>query len=275
MHVVITGASGRIGRQLTEELSDAHQLRLLDRHRLPRRLTPRTDLAVRLAWLRWLPGPYTLTPWWERAFEGADVVVHLAADPRPGAPLKSVLRNNVAATWNVFEVAAKHQVPRVVFASSNWTVKALEQELAPDCYCPDGPKIGSEALAKPVSLYGISKAFGEQLGRAYVDAGRFRSFVAVRLGGYVQFPERKKRLNRLWIGPRDLRSLLRRCVEVEFDGYHIVYGVSSESTAPYDLSYTRALLQWTPEGSSGVSLAGETEPGCVAMGARPSEETVA
>lgn len=186
-----------------------------------------------------------------RSFEGADVVLHLAADARNAAPWRAVLRDNIEATWNVLRVAARYRVPRMVFASSNWAVRALEQALAPACYDPGGPKIGSADSPRPLSPYGISKALGEQAGRMFVDQGQLRSFVAVRIGAYA--PESYKsddRLRALWIGTHDIRALLRRCVESTADGFHVVYGVSAQSTAPYDLTYTRDFLSWKPHQNS-------------------------
>jgi nucleoside-diphosphate-sugar epimerase len=174
-------------------------------------------------------------------------VLHLAANARPDAPWPLVLRDNIHATWNVLEAAAQHQVRRVIFASSNWAVKALERALAPACYLPDGPKIGSDAPPRPLTPYGISKAAGELAGRMFVDERRLGSFLAVRLGSYLPTPLQNGEYRPLWIGTTDLRSLLRRCVEAEFAGFHVVYGVSGQPIAPYDLSYTNRLLAWRPQ----------------------------
>jgi NAD+ dependent glucose-6-phosphate dehydrogenase len=247
MRVVITGAAGRIGTQAIEELADAHALVLLDRRRIPDRPTLVADLAwpsARRRWLRWFQAHAAC---WLHAFAGADVVLHLAANRLSLAPWRHVLPDNIVATWNVIEAAARHGVARVVFASSNWAVKALERELAPACYTADGPKIGSDAYPRPVNAYGISKALGEIAGRAAVEEGQLRSFVAVRIGSYIPGLPRSETESRLRIGTRDLRSLLRRCVEAEFDGFHVVYAVSAQPTAPYDLSYTRQLLSWEPQ----------------------------
>src|SRR5262249_1977136 len=135
---------------------------------------------------------------------------------------------------------------RVVFASSNWAVKALERQLAPACYAPDGPKIGSDILPCPLLPYGISKGLGELMGSMFVERQELGSFIAVRIGSYHPEPPKNADL-RLWLGPRDLRSLLRRCVEVETHGFHIVYGVSAQPMTPYDLSYTTRLLSWKPK----------------------------
>jgi hypothetical protein len=229
LHILITGAAGNIGRELVAELDPDHALRLVDRRGGDSRI-----VAVDLG-----------QPVRGETFRGVDVVIHLAANPDEHASWEAVLNDNVRATWHVLEAAAALPAPRIVFASSNWAVKALERELAPACYRPDGPKIGSDAAPRPLHPYGISKAFGEIAGRSFVDEGRLRSFVAVRIGAYaVQIPTQDEQP--LWIGAPDLRRLFRRCVEAEFHGFHVVYGVSAQSTAPYDLTHTRQLLDWQP-----------------------------
>lgn len=236
MRVIITGAAGRIGSQLVEELSDSHDLCLIDLRPVPGRQTIVADLSLRSE---------TKSSDWRDTFAGAEVVVHLAAVIQDRAYWEEVLPHNIQGTWNVIEVAAKYGVPRVVFASSNWTVKALERQLAPDCYLADGPKIDSDAPPAPLTPYGLSKDFGEIAGRMFVDDERLKSLVAVRIGNYnpglAEDPETSTR----WIGADDIRRLLRSCVEAEFEGFHVVYGVSSQ-TAPYDLSHTRELLCWEP-----------------------------
>ena len=118
--------------------------------------------------------------------------------------------------------------------------------MAPECYLPEGPKIGSDSASRPVNAYGMSKAFGEIAGKMFVDQNLLESFVAVRIGHYSPQPFVKGRSRDIWIGAEDVRNLLQRCVEAEFKGYHVVYGVSAQRTSPFDLSYTRKFLQWEP-----------------------------
>ncbi len=245
MRVIITGAAGRIGGQIVEELSAAHELVLVDRAPVVGRRSIVADLALPRADSFWRLWPGSSRRRWHETFEGAEIILHLAGEPRVEAPWRQLLHDNIEATWNVLEAAARHRVRRVIYAGSNWAVKALERDLAPACYKPDGPKIGSDAPPRPVNAYGISKAFGELVGRAFVDDGKFGSFVAVRIGSFLPTPPADERSHR-WLGTDDLRRLLRRCVEAEFDGFHVVYGVSAQPEAPYDLSHTRRLLSWEP-----------------------------
>jgi nucleoside-diphosphate-sugar epimerase len=246
MRVVITGAAGWIGRQLVAVLSRAHALRLID-------IRPLSGWPLTLADLSRVPGDrwewFPLgRPRWTRAFDQADVVIHLAADSHPESGWDSIRRHNVEATWNVIRVATEYRVKRIVFASSNWAVKGLEQELAPGCYSPDGPKIGSDAPPRPVTAYGLSKAFGELAGRMFVEEGKLQSFIAIRIGHYGSDPSPENRVR--WISTADIQSLFRRSIEADLSGFHVVYGVSAQVIAPYDLSYTRQLLAWSPAHSS-------------------------
>lgn len=245
MRVIITGAAGEIGSQIVEELAGAHEIHLIDRVPVPEQSSIVADLTKTHSRARWKPWRRIKWPRWMDAFRGADVVVHLAVDHRSGVSQHQLLVNNIEATVNVIEAAARCRVYRVVYASSNWAVKALERELAPSCYMPDGPKITSETPPRPSTPYGVSKAFGEVCGRATVDQGRLGSFVAVRIGSNLPVCPDDDRRHR-WIGIEDIRGLFRRCVEAKFEGFHVVYGVSAQPTVPYDLLHTRRLLSWKP-----------------------------
>jgi NAD+ dependent glucose-6-phosphate dehydrogenase len=246
--VLITGATGQIGREIVEELSGSHGLRLVDRRPLPNRATIVVDLARHHGRARTNPWSWMKPRRWRDAFKGIDVVVHLAENPDPQASWQHVLENNLQATWNVLQACVQYRVRRVIYASSNWVVKALELALAPSCYRPDGPKIGSDAQPCPTNPYGLAKACGEMAGRMLVDEQQLRSFVAVRIGWYQAGPSPPDDYyKQLGVAAQDLRTLFRRCVEAEFKGFHVVYGVSAQETAPYDLSYTQQLLSWTPQ----------------------------
>jgi len=248
MRVAITGAAGHIGREMVSELAQTHEIRLIDRVPIFGHESIVADLAE--ARVRSFLGPWSKSrsPKWMQAFEGVNVVLHLAADRSPKAAWEKVVQDNIKTTWNVCEAAVKHRVPRVVFASSNYAVKALELQLAPACYTRGGPKIASDAAPSPLTPYGISKAVGEITGKTFVAEKRLQSFVAVRIGAFSSNLPENPAWRNLWIGPRDMRTLLRRCIEAQFSGFHVVYGVSGQFTAPYDLSHTCRILSWQPSG---------------------------
>lgn len=247
MRVVITGAAGKIGSELADELSDSYELCLIDCKPVSGRRSIVADLAqydTNAGFRRWFRIGAVK---WNGTFKNTEVVIHLAEEPSPRTSWERALHNNIQATWNVLRCAAHHGVRRVVYASSLWAVRALENELAPACYAPDGIKIGSDDRPRPLAPYGIAKACGEITGRMLVDEKKLNSFLAVRLGWYNPNPANKSdRYDLYGISAQDIRSLFRRCIEAEFEGFHVVYGVSAQPEAPVDLSYTRQLLSWMP-----------------------------
>jgi uronate dehydrogenase len=247
MRVVITGAAGRIGSELVKELSASHELLMIDRRPVHGRKSLVADLSQRPTTPGWRKRLGSKSSRWSDALKDAQVVIHLAANAESSAPWEDVFPNNIQTTWNVLEAAARHRIPRLVFASSNWAVKAVETKLAPSCYDPGGPKIGSETPPFSLTAYGLSKAFGELAGRMFVDEAKLESFVAVRIGNYNPTPSMHEIVRTRWIGVEDIRSLFRHCVEAKLTGFHVVYAVSAQTTAPYDLSHTRQALSWSPQ----------------------------
>ena len=246
MRVTITGAGGRIGRHVTEELEVGHELRLIDRAPVDGHACVRADLSTgppppRQKWWR---RPFRRLPRWEGAFEGSDVIVHLAANANPAAPWPVVLRDNVQATWNVLDASARHGARRVVLASSCRWVLGLEREPVVG-WAALG--IGSATAPRPSTAYGLSKAWAETAGRMFVDQGRLPSVVVVRIGHFraEQPPGVEERM--LWLRPSDARAVFRRCVEADVEGFHIVYAISGEATGWVDVSHTRELLGWPAE----------------------------
>lgn len=107
-----------------------------------------------------------------KAAEGADVIVHLAANtgvaPSVENPRKDCF-SNVVGTLNYLEAARRNGVGRFVLASSGAAVGEVE------------PPLHEELASHPASPYGASKLAGEAYCSAY-----FRSFgvetVALRFG---------------------------------------------------------------------------------------------
>src|SRR5262245_59141996 len=129
MRVIITGAAGQIGREMVSELAQTHELRLIDRYATIKGPSVVANLAPNRLTSYWNPWLKSRPPSWMKMFEGADIVIHLAAYLRHDLNWPQVLHDNIQVTWNVLEAAVKYRVSRVVFASSNWAVKATERAL--------------------------------------------------------------------------------------------------------------------------------------------------
>jgi nucleoside-diphosphate-sugar epimerase len=238
MRIAVTGAAGIVGREVVRALEASHELRLVDCQPVAGQQTLLADISK-------LPAdgdPHA----WTDAFAGADVVVHLAEDPRPESDWQRVLHNNIVGTWNVLWTAAEQGVRRVVYASSHWAVHLLQLESGSSL--ADGSQIGTRVMPRPDTPYGAAKVGGETLGRMLVDTGKLQSFVAVRVGWYHPAPPDTERYRQYGMSGSDVRHLFQRCVEAEFAGFHTVYGTSNISDGPFDMSDTCRLLDWEPAG---------------------------
>ena len=102
---------------------------------------------------------------------------------------------------------------------------------------------------RPDSLYGVSKAFGEALGRYLSD--RFGlSVICLRIGSFSRgdrLPDHlPPRSMRRTISPRDLAQLVRLSLETDLR-FGIFYGVSGWAGAPWDIANARELLGYAPQ----------------------------
>ena len=207
--ILITGAAGEIGSTLREALHGAYALlRLTDLRPLSSARdgeeTVQADLTD-AASVRELMG-------------GIDCVVHLGGVPRE-APWSAILENNIAGTYNVFEAARESGVKRIVFASSNHTIG----------YYRVGDVVGIDGPPRPDSRYGVSKVFGEALGRLYADKHGL-SVACLRIGSFRKEPGDFRQLA-TWISPRDTAQLVRRCIDAPPFHFIVLYGVSANTRA--------------------------------------------
>lgn len=251
--ILVTGAEGTIGTAVREHLAGRYELTFLT-------LTPQ-EFPSHVADIADLDA---IRP----AFENIDAVVHLAASAAIETPWDDVLHNNIVGTYNVFESARHAGVSRVVFASSNHAVGMYELDGAPGLYDPDDDRSYDHTVEiRPDSLYGVSKAYGEALGRLYMERHGLRVFClrigAVRANDDPTAPTanplidldaegRRNRLRAVWLSQRDCAELIGRCLDVEDVSWAVVYGVSGNPRRFWDLSHARELLGWEPQDSAPV-----------------------
>jgi uronate dehydrogenase len=148
-----------------------------------------------------------------QATKGVNVVVHLGAIADE-ASFDSIAATNIGGTYNVFDAAQRAGARRIVFASSLHAVG----------FYPVAPPISVDVPTRPDTLYGVSKVFGEALGRYYHDKFGIE-VVCVRIGSYVSQPFQRRHLA-TWISPHDLVALFRRAVDAPGIGFAIAYGAS-------------------------------------------------
>ena len=224
--VLITGAAGRIGSSLVEHLKDRYDLRVHYHHTIPEHPPVDDQIVADIsAYEQIAPG-----------LEGMDAVVHMAADPGTRAAWESVRTRNIDGTYNVFEAARRAGVRKVVFASTNHVMGMYDRDQEWPIYA-DQP-------VRPDSLYGVSKAFGEALGRHYHDQYGL-SVICLRIGWFL--PKPKDEISRwMWLSPRDCAQVTWRAIESEL-GFGIFYAISANSRRHWDITATMEKLEYRPE----------------------------
>ena len=158
--------------------------------------------------------------------QGVQAIVHLGGVSVEG-PFGPILQANILGLYNLYEAARKHGVKRVVFASSNHVTGFYRQS----------ETITADAPPRPDSLYGVSKAFGEDLSRFYFDRYGIET-ACVRIGS--SFPEPKdRRMLATWLSFDDLHRLITACLSTPVLGHSIVFGMSDNAVTWWDNSRAR------------------------------------
>ncbi len=228
--ILLTGAAGGLGIALRTRLAlDCKVLRLSDIAESPSELSANeewqtVDLADRTAVL-------TLCA-------DVDAIVHLGG-VSVERPFDEILPANIVGVYNLYEAARKQGVKRVVFASSNHVTGFYKQSETIDASAPP----------RPDSMYGISKAFGEDLSRFYFDRHGIET-ACLRIGS--SFPEPKdRRMLASWLSYDDLHRLITACLTTPVLGHSIVFGMSNNAVTWWDNRLAKH-VGYVPQDSSDI-----------------------
>ncbi|MDE0941958.1 MAG: NAD(P)-dependent oxidoreductase [Alphaproteobacteria bacterium] len=171
----------------------------------------------------------------EQMLEGVDAVIHFGGQPVE-ADWDTVINSNLIGAINLFEGARKGGAERIIFASSNHAIGMHARANTIDDHCEP----------RPDTRYGLSKAFGEDLGRLYAYKFGIRS-MNIRIGSCFPKPFDARSLAS-WLSFRDLCQLLDIGLNAEYQ-HEIIYGVSDNPTSWWDNS-NAARLGYKPQDGS-------------------------
>lgn len=226
--ILLTGASGNLGRALAPALArHGWTLRLTDIAPFPDPLPPgagftRLDLNEGVPLLR--------------LAEGCGTILHFGG-VSTDRPFEEVMGPNLMGLYHIYE-AARREKARVVFASSNHSIGFHERDTVLD----------AESAFRPDSFYGLSKAFGELMGRMYWDKHGVEN-VNIRIGS--SFPEPiDARMLASWLSYADLVRMMERCILAEAVGHSVIWGASANTRMTWWRRDHRARLGWAPQDSA-------------------------
>jgi uronate dehydrogenase len=210
--VLITGATGDVGTHLRRELAGKYRLVVSDKRNSK---AQKGEKFIR-ADISKMADAMKIT-------KGVDAIVHLGGYSVEG-PWEGILQANIIGCYNVFEAARKNGVKRIVFPTSNHAVGFYRRD----------ETIDHRVYPRPDGRYGVSKVFGEALGRLYTDKYGMEMFM-IRIGNVNPVPIDKRRLS-IWISPRDIAQLVSLGIDKPGIKFEIVYGISKNKRAWYDNS---------------------------------------
>ncbi|MDA1279552.1 MAG: NAD(P)-dependent oxidoreductase [Chloroflexi bacterium] len=242
MKVGITGAEGHIGTTLREGLGPEFEISSFT-------LGPQSfDSTVAD-----LSNPAAVN----EIFQGLDAVVHLAADPSPRGSWESMLKNNIAATYNVLEECRSSGVKKVVFATTNHTQHGDTMGGSPEILdMSRRVMLRLNDPLNPTSLYGVSKATGEQLGR-YFATHHGVQFVGLRIGstgrndtprGSEPRPSDDYNMA-MFISKRDMIQAVSLALNIDRD-FTLAYAISNNDARIFDMRETNDVLGFYPVDNS-------------------------
>ncbi len=229
--VLITGATGEVGRGVVPRLADAFDLRLLSR-----RERPDEPRAVR--------GDVSRLDDLLAAASGVDAILHLAVATghvgiyEDDAFNRDRFAVNVTGTYHVFEAARRLGVRRVVHVSSLMVVWGYgASEMVP-----------GDAPPRPVGTYALTKMLSEQVARHYTKPGVL-DVVTVRIAAPLdpadpQWKEQPVPPQR--VPYVDMAEAFRLALTAPLSRYEVVTIVGESSRRMWDLTPARRVLGYEP-----------------------------
>ena len=255
LKLLVTGFNGVVGKALRPALEERYTVSALSRSGvdgLPEDRVFRANVA----------DIDSLRP----AFEGVDVVLNLAADgglsseAGMAAGWDSMLHNNIIGAYNVLEIAKQAGVSRVILASSGATSNGYELEepykslvSVDDVPIPDSWDMVNEfSEPKPVSLYGVTKLFGEDLGRYYALTTPL-SVINLRISSCGPIDKAAPgRSQANWASYRDLRQLTIKIIEAPADLKFDIFWATSDNRKKFrDNTHAKEVLGYAPQDGVG------------------------
>ncbi|MDR0219592.1 MAG: NAD(P)-dependent oxidoreductase [Enterobacteriaceae bacterium] len=228
--ILLTGASGRIGRTFFLAMQEHYIFTLVDQ-KYPDFHIPLPHHFI----LADLSDPTVA----EQLVANVENIIHLAGIPHADAKFADLLPANVLTVTYLLQAAAKSQCRRFIFASSAQAIEGY----------PVDKQVADNIAVSPANIYGVTKCYGEAL-CSYFATQKELSSIAIRIGAF-EFKENHNLKNArdlsAWLSPDDAIQLLACAVEAENITFFIAHGISDNRFKRLDLTETRKILGYEPK----------------------------
>jgi UDP-glucose 4-epimerase len=265
MRIAITGGSGRVGRAVIDmALAQGHSVVSIDR------VPPTQDMVQPTTFVQ---ADITNYADFERALQGCEALIHLAAIPSPGRhPDHEVHNNNVVGSYNALRAAAQLGINRVCQASSINSTGAVYSRWPRYDYFP----LDEQHPTYNEDPYSLSKWICEIQGDSF--ARRYEDMMIASLRFHWVVPDRAMASGRvgnigaavakhLW-GYTDQGAAARACLlslTADYKGHHAFYIVAPDTVI--DVPSRELAQQFFPDvpvrgelsGSQGFYTCGQAE----------------
>lgn len=259
--IMITGVHGLIAGALYEHLSaqeDRYEVYGLARRRVASERVA-GGRKVTIPENRFILADLSDSEAVNGAFEGMDVVIHMAAVPDADAPWERIHQSNVLGAYHVFEACRQNRVKRMVYASTvmvswGWFEEEPYRSIRDGRYegnPADIPIVRATDPSRPMDLYAASKVWGEALAYQYSREGL--SSLCLRIG-WVNKEDActKADLGSVWCSQRDIIQLTERCINAPEDlMFDVFYGLSDNRLRWADIDHAREVVGYQPEDGYG------------------------
>ncbi|WP_027109050.1 NAD-dependent epimerase/dehydratase family protein [Lacticigenium naphthae] len=233
--ILLTGATGTIGTELTIYLKDKHDLTLvdIDFSSFPEELQ---------AGCKIVQADLSEISEWEGLLDDIEYVIQLAGEPDPEADFYADLLDlNYKLPHNLYqEVHSAPHVKRVIFASSIHAVGAY----------PDNVQVKTSETVRPNDLYGVSKAYLEALA-AYHSYEHGIESIGIRIGDYKKSTDLladDPRGMAMYFSAEDMNHLIDCALKAEMkQPFLLVNGISDNTFPRLDISQANAALGYSPK----------------------------
>ncbi len=245
--VLVTGASGLIGGLTIRNLSDKYEFSAVNRRPVEGIPCLQADINDAEA----------IKP----AFQGMDMVLHLAAETKDLYNWAAIVSTTMAGTANVFQAAHEAGVRRIVFGSTGGTMCGYEYDdslpygrLAAGKYDEVGDSwqlLKHTDPPRPDAPYSVGKLFGEAAGRWYADYHGM-SVICIRLGAVLD-TDRPKLLRHFpgFLSHADCVQMIDKCLSAPASLKFDIFDAISENKYCWrDTSHAKNLLSWRPTGTA-------------------------